>query len=177
MYIDGIEEIDKKILKELKDNARASYSEIAAKVGISRVAVKNRVKALEDKHVIEGYKTIINPTGDPNGCKFIVDIETEPDKLNDVVDYMAMFKCNRQVYTTSGESRIHVVGYAPNYATYKSYVEQLFAKITGVRRIVVHQLIVTHKDVDGGVEYERNKENTGGDGSPGNKAGAEGTGV
>lgn len=158
MHIDGIEQIDKDILRELEKNARASYSEIAEKVGISRVAVKNRIKALEDKHVIEGYKTIINPMGDPEGCKFVVDIQAEPDKLNAVAEYMSMFKCNRQVYTASGESRIIVIGYAPNYETYKGYVDQFFSKISGVRRFIIQQLIVTHKDVDGGVEYVRHKE-------------------
>ena len=158
MYIDGIEEVDKEILKLIQDNARLSYSEIASKVGISRVAVKNRMKALEEKGVIEGYKTIINPTGDPNGCKFIIDIEAEPESFYDVVDVVSMFKFNRQVYTASGESRIHVIGYAPNYATYKSYVDQVFRKVKGARRIICHQLLVTHKDVDGGVEYVRYTE-------------------
>ena len=159
MYIEGIEQIDKDILRELEENARRlSYSKIAEKVGISRVSVKNRIKALEEKKVIEGYKTIINPTGDPNGTKFFIDIEAEPEKFNDVVDYLAMFKFNRQIYTTSGESRIHVVGYAPNYATYKSYVDQVYRKLKGVRRITCTQALVTHKDIDGGVEYVRHKE-------------------
>lgn len=30
----------------------------------------------------------------------------------DVVDKLAMFKCNRQIYAGTGESRIHVIGYA-----------------------------------------------------------------
>ena len=125
---------------------------------VDKQKMKQRMKALEEKGVIEGYKTIINPTGDPNGCKFIIDIEAEPESFYDVVDVVSMFKFNRQVYTASGESRIHVIGYAPNYATYKSYVDQVFRKVKGARRIICHQLLVTHKDVDGGVEYVRHTE-------------------
>ena len=158
MYIEGIEEIDKDILRLLEDNARLSYSEIAKKVGISRVSVKNRIKALEEKKVIEGYKTIINPTGDPNGVKFFVDIEADPEKFYEVIDKLALFKFNRQIYTVSGENRIHVVGFAPNNATYKNYVDQVYRKLKGVRRIICTQALVIHKDTDGGVEYVQHKE-------------------
>ncbi len=162
MHIDGLDEIDNKILDIIKDDARLSYSEIAERVGgITRVAVKNRMNALKEKGIIMGYKTIVNPTGDINGVKFIMDVEAEPEKFYEVVDMLAKYRFNRQIYTASGESRIHVIGYAPNYATYKSYVDQVFRKLEGVKRIIFHQLLVTHKDVDGGVEYVRQEENGG----------------
>ena len=61
MFLDGLDELDQKIVSLLIRNARMSYSEIGQKVGISRVAVKMRVKALEQKGIIEEYTTIINP--------------------------------------------------------------------------------------------------------------------
>ncbi len=156
--IDGIDEIDEKILSVIKDNARMSYSDIAEIVGVTRVSVKNRMKALQDKGIIHGYKTIINPTGDPEGIRFFMDIEAEPESFYDVIDKLALFKCNRQIFTASGESRIHVIGYAPNNATLRSYVDRIYRDLKGIRRIICHQALVTHKDVDGGVEYVRHKE-------------------
>ena len=44
----------------IKDNARLSYSDIGAMVGLSRVAVKNRMDAMEKKGIIRGYQTVIN---------------------------------------------------------------------------------------------------------------------
>ena len=162
IHIDGLDEIDNKILSIIENDARLSYSEIAERVGnITRVSVKNRMDALQTRGIIKGYKTVINSTGDANGVKFIMDVEAEPEKYYEVMDVLAQYKFNRQIYTASGESRIHVIGYAPNYATYKSYVEQVFKKLDGVRRIIFHQLLATHKDVDGGVEYERKSEESG----------------
>ena len=54
MFLDGLDETDQKILRLLIQNARMSYSEIGQQVGISRVAVKMRVQALEKKGIIEG---------------------------------------------------------------------------------------------------------------------------
>ena len=45
MYLKGLDETDRKILDLLTENARYTYSELGQKLGISRVAVKNRMDA------------------------------------------------------------------------------------------------------------------------------------
>ena len=59
MFLEGLDELDQKIVQLLIKNARMSYSEIGSLVGISRVAVKMRVQSLEKRGVIEEYTTII----------------------------------------------------------------------------------------------------------------------
>ena len=59
--LEGLDELDRKIVKLLIQNARMSYSDIGEKIGISRVAVRSRVQALEQNGVIEEYTAIINP--------------------------------------------------------------------------------------------------------------------
>lgn len=153
--IPGADETDIEILKKIKHNARLSYSDIAEKVGISRVAVKNRMNAMQEKGIIRGYETIVSETSDPNGVKFFMDIVTEPEYYMDVVDKLALFKCNRQIYAGTGESRIHVIGYASDVAKLKTHVDQIFSKLKGVKTLVWHVLAVTYKDTDGGIEFER----------------------
>ena len=53
MYLDQLDRLDQKILTLLIENARYSYSEIGERIGISRVAVKARIDALEKKGIIE----------------------------------------------------------------------------------------------------------------------------
>ena len=54
MFLEGLDALDQKIVSLLIENARMSYSDIAQQVGVSRVAVKMRVQALEKRGVIEG---------------------------------------------------------------------------------------------------------------------------
>ena len=61
MFLNGLDQLDQKIVELLIGNARMSYSEIGDQVGISRVAVKSRIQALEERGIIEGYTTIVNP--------------------------------------------------------------------------------------------------------------------
>lgn len=58
LHIDGI---DKIILKQLMEDARAPILSIARQVGISGAAIHQRLKKLEKSGLIVGSKVIINP--------------------------------------------------------------------------------------------------------------------
>ena len=58
---DSLDEIDQSILIQLQDNARISMTELGKKIGLSTPATNERVKKLEDKEVIKGYRAIIDP--------------------------------------------------------------------------------------------------------------------
>lgn len=49
-----------------------SYSDLGQAVGLSRVAVKARVRALEERGVIEEYTTIVNPPEDQRCCVLLL---------------------------------------------------------------------------------------------------------
>ncbi len=55
-----IDRTDKKILKLISNNARFTYLELEKKLKISRETIKKRVKILEEKGVIVGYKMWFN---------------------------------------------------------------------------------------------------------------------
>ena len=156
MYIEGLDVLDNMILNVIKNNARLSYSEIGEKVGVSRVSVKKRMEALEQKGVIQGYKTIINSSKLPEGISFIIDIEAFPEEFQNVLQTLSEEPSLRQIYTTTGESRIHAMGTAPNASTLESRVNYLFRNTKGIKRLGWHMLLSTIKDVDGGVGYEGN---------------------
>ncbi len=52
---------DKAILAELDKNARKSLAELSKKVGLSRDAIKNRIKKLIENKVILAFAPIYNP--------------------------------------------------------------------------------------------------------------------
>lgn len=56
-----MKEIDTKILRFLTKDARTPHAQIAEQVGLSRPAVAERVKKLEQAGVIKGYSAILNP--------------------------------------------------------------------------------------------------------------------
>ncbi|MBN6889431.1 Lrp/AsnC family transcriptional regulator, leucine-responsive regulatory protein [Cytobacillus horneckiae] len=56
-----MDEIDREILTILQNDGRISFAELGRQIKLSTPAVKERVKKLEDKNVIEAYRAVINP--------------------------------------------------------------------------------------------------------------------
>ena len=52
--------VDLKILKELFDNARKSYSEISKNVHLSKEGVAYRIKRLQEKKLLSGFNAVID---------------------------------------------------------------------------------------------------------------------
>ena len=50
-----LDEIDKRLLELLKKDARMSYVELGAKVGLSEAAVRRRIKRLQDEGIIKRF--------------------------------------------------------------------------------------------------------------------------
>lgn len=56
-----LDEIDQQIVTLLQANARASHAEIGRAVGLTASSVYERVRKLEERGVITGYRAIVDP--------------------------------------------------------------------------------------------------------------------
>ncbi len=72
--MDTIDEADRLILNALRENGRASVTELATTTGLSASACSRRLRRLEDRHVIRGYKAIIDPEVDGYGLTAFVGV-------------------------------------------------------------------------------------------------------
>ena len=82
-----IDEIDRKILHYLVNNARMPYMEIARECGISGAAVHQRIKKLEDNGVITGSQMMVKPGAlGLNVCAYISISLSEGNKYQEVAD-------------------------------------------------------------------------------------------
>lgn len=156
MYIEGLDELDNKIIEIIKDNARLTYSEIGAKAGVSRISVRKRMEVLEKKGIIQGYKAVIDPTKVPEGVKFILDLETTPECFEDIVEWLSGSKYIRQIYSVSGDCAIHATGFVSNSKNLQIFANELYREANkGIRRMSCKTVLSTLMDMDGGVDYER----------------------
>ena len=56
-----MKELDQKILDILTKDARTAHAQIGEEVGLSRPAVTERVKKLEQRGIIKGYSAVLDP--------------------------------------------------------------------------------------------------------------------
>ena len=141
--------MDQKIIRLLIQNARMSYSEIGQQVGISRVAVKMRVQALEKKGIIEEYTTIIKPQklGGAVSCYF--EIETAPESLSEVAEILRQNDTVTQIYRVTGRSKLHVHAVAASGEEMERLVCGTIDKLPGVTSCSCNIIFSRIKDIKG----------------------------
>ena len=149
MFLDGLDETDQKILRLLIQNARMSYSEIGQQIGISRVAVKMRVQALEQKGIIEEYTTVINPQKISGAVSCYFEIETAPDTLMQVAGLLKENDTVTQIYRVTGKSRLHVHAVASSNEEMEKLIYETMDRLPGVVECSCNMIFSRIKDIKG----------------------------
>lgn len=149
MFLDGLDELDQQIVKLLIRNARMSYSEIGQKIGISRVAVRSRVQALEQAGIIEEYTTVINPQKISGAISCYFEIETVPDTLPEVAALLEQNDTITQIYRVTGKSKLHVHAVASSSEEMEELMYGTMDKLPGVVECSCNMIFSRIKDIKG----------------------------
>lgn len=127
--------VDQQILTLLIENSRASLIEISEKVGLSRVAVKNRIDALERAGVIEQYTIIMNPEKVGRNVSVFFDIQVRPDCLQAVSDALIAEEAVTDIYLMTGPSKLHVHAVLEMNQDLEHFVLEKLYPLPGVEHI------------------------------------------
>ncbi len=149
MYLNGLDELDQKIIQLLVKNARMSYSDIGEKIGISRVAVKARIQALVNKGIIEEYTTIINPQKINGAVSCYFEIETKPDSFKEVTDILNKNNIVTQIYRVTGRDKLHVHAVASSNEEMERFLHDVIDTLPGVLSCSCNIILSRVKDIKG----------------------------
>ena len=149
MFLDGLDKLDQEIVGLLIENARISYSDIGEKIGISRVAVKARIQALEQRGIIEEYTTIVNPQKISGAVSCYFEIETVPDTLEEVISILEKNDTVTQIYRVTGKSRLHVHAVSPSQEELEQLLHGTMDHLPGVLECSTNIILSRVKDIKG----------------------------
>ena len=149
MFLEGLDQLDQKIVRLLIENARMSYSDIGQAVGISRVAVKARIQALEQRGVIEEYIPIVNPQKISGAVSCYFEIETRPDTLAEVIRRLAENETITQIYRVTGKDKLHVHAVAASSEEMEQLIHQVIDPLPGVISCSCNTILSRIKDIKG----------------------------
>lgn len=149
MFLEGLDALDQKIVRLLIENARISYSDIGQEVGISRVAVKARIRALEQRGIIEEYTTIINPQKISGAVSCYFEIETLPDTLAEVTETLKENEAITQVYRVTGKNKLHVHAVAASSEEMEKLIREVIDPLPGVVSCSCNIILSRIKDIKG----------------------------
>jgi DNA-binding Lrp family transcriptional regulator len=121
--LDGV---DRKIIALLQENAKRTFAEIGADVGLSSTAVKRRVDRLQGDGVITGYGARIDPRALGEGIEALVEVYCA-DRIApaDVESTLSGLDQVITAFTVSGEPDAVIRVRVENIPELEKFVERL----------------------------------------------------
>jgi Lrp/AsnC family transcriptional regulator, leucine-responsive regulatory protein len=133
-----LDEIDRKILRHLQEEARISNADLADRVGLSPAPCLRRVRSLEEGRVIRKYVTLLDPAAVNLGVTVFVQISLDL-QVEDRLEIFERAVMRRpevlECYLMTGDADYLVRVVVPDVAAYERFLKDTLTRIEGVAGI------------------------------------------
>ena len=140
-----LDDIDKKIIKVLEDDARTSLRKISELVDVSLGTVSNRVKRMEKNGIIRGYSVILNPDKIGWELNVVIGLRIQKGRLIEIQERIAKDSRVHGVYDVTGDFDSMVIARAKNRKDLDDLSKNVLS-IDGVERSITHLVLNTVKE-------------------------------
>ena len=140
-----LNETDKKILKNLLDDARFSSRQIAKNVGVSVGTVLSRIKKMEDMGIIKGYSTILNHEKLGYELTVVTEITVSKGRLVEMENEIAKNPNVCGVYDVTGLTDAVIIAKFKSRENLGKFTKNLLA-LPYVERTNTHVVLTTVKE-------------------------------
>lgn len=132
----GLDEIDRRILRALRKQARLTNNELAEMVGLSPSPCWTRVRRLEDGGYIESYVAVLNQAQLGLGDTVIIEVTLDrhdEDQIQKFGQALADLPEVLEAYLTTGEYDYFIKVAVDGTAGYERFLRERLYKVPGIR--------------------------------------------
>lgn len=140
-----VDDLDRRIIGVLNENARKSFREIAREVGTSVTGVIHRIKKFEEAGVIKGYIPLVDPEYFGFNLVAIIALRISQGKLLETQKEIAEDPRTVAVYDITGEWDSLIVGNFKGREDLNLFIKNVLSK-KYVDRTVTHIVLNVVKD-------------------------------
>jgi len=137
--MEQMDEITKRILTILEQDARTSYTEIAKQLGISETTVRNRVKTLMKEGVLKGFTVRTCPERLGKAITAMVGVDIGGETTPEITNKLADIKEVSDLYVITGEFDLLLRVTCENISRLDEILEEIrsYDFVEGTRTFVV----------------------------------------
>jgi len=128
---------DRAILKQLQKSTQVNLEQLAHLSDLSVPSVQRRLRRLRERRIIEGEVAILNPKAVGQSMTFIVMVELERERLDQLDAFRRKARTEPQVqqcYYVTGEADFVLICLARDMEDFEALTHRLFFENTNVRR-------------------------------------------
>lgn len=146
-----MEQLKKKLIKLLTENARYTYSQLSAMTGVEEKAVATAVSELENDGVVVKYSAIINTDAMSEGHKKVqalIEVKVAPQKLKGFDSYaeeIYNFPEVQSLYLMSGGFDLAIFVEGESITDIAKFVSEKLSVIDGIVSVQTHFILKKYK--------------------------------
>lgn len=127
------DDLDRRIVRELQRNARESTSTIAARLGVARSTVHERMARMERDGTITGYSVVLSKNPSDERIEILMLLEIRQQETRKVLKRLESYTEVRLCLSINGEYDLFVSAEAPRIEDLDVFVDEV-AEIPGIIR-------------------------------------------
>jgi Lrp/AsnC family transcriptional regulator, regulator for asnA, asnC and gidA len=132
-----LDDLDRKLITILQDDARSSASEISRKTGYNENTIRYRIERLKKSGVIKEFTALLNPRMIGLPIAAIMMITTEPNQLKEVFEKLAILEETKHILQATGKHDLIVVAHYPSMNAMNEASQRIKA-MEGVKEAEIH---------------------------------------
>ena len=129
-----MDKIDRRLVEALQANGRSSWAELGRLVGLSGPSVQERVRRLEERGILRGYRAVVDPELAGLGTSALIGLfQGDDTETDDVVAEVSKCAAVEDCWFVAGDAELVVKVRVADVAALEATVGQL-RKVKGVVR-------------------------------------------
>lgn len=126
----SLDNIDKKIIRLLRENARITIADMARGIGkLTENAIRYRIERLESEGYILKYTIRLDPIKFGKNLNVIFMLNILPEHIKTALEYLKSMDCLTQIYLTTGDISIVAIGYFEDRTFLTRFITEKLKKI------------------------------------------------
>lgn len=139
-----MDDIDRQLISELRDNARVSVASLAKKLRVARGTVQNRLARLEADGIIVGYTVRLKPQVEEQRIRALMTVAVEGNRTESVLKALRGEPAVASLYSTNGRWDIVAELRADSLEAFDRVLGRI-RLIEGISNTETSLLLSTHK--------------------------------
>ena len=132
-----MDDLDRRILGALEGDARLTYSDIGKRVGLAASSVHDRVRKLEKKGVIRGYRAEIDLEKVDLPITAFVSLAMRPTSPHNIPAKISEFPLVESCFSVAGDNSYALIVRAPTTKDLEELLDALRAKLEVVTKSTI----------------------------------------
>ena len=141
-----LDEVDRAILRSLRENARMSMQEMSRKSGISDATIQFRLKRMKANGVIERFTIMANPAATGYAVTAIMLVQTDNERQDQAVAALTKIPEITEVYGILGEYDLFLKVWSKSLEELNFLINDCIRSIEGIEDL--HEIIVVERAKD-----------------------------